>query len=111
MSNYVPEKVCLRGVLIHYFNIRKTAAESHRILVEVYGEHGLAVRTCQKWFARFKSDDFGLEDEERPGKPKKFEDVELEVLLDVDCCQTQEELAESLRVTQAAISKRLKSAG
>ena len=31
-------------------------------------------------------------------------------LLDEDCCQTQEELAESLGVTQAAISKRLKAA-
>ena len=36
---------------------------------------------------------------------------ELEALLDEDCCQTQEELAESLEVTQAAISKRLKAAG
>ena len=51
-----------------------------------------------------------MEDEERPGQPKKFEDEELEALLDEDCCQTQEELAESLEVTQAAISKRLKAA-
>ena len=65
----------------------------------------------KKWFARFKSDDFGLEDEERPGQPKKFEDEELEALLDEYYCQTQEELAESLGVTQAAISKRLKAAG
>ena len=66
---------------------------------------------CQKWFARFKSGDFGLEDEESPGQPKKFEDKELEALLDEDCYQTQDELAESLGVTQAAISKRLKAAG
>ena len=70
MSNFVPEKVFLRGILLHYFNMKKTAAESHRILVEVYGEHALAERTCQKWFARFKSGDFGLKDEERPGQPK-----------------------------------------
>ena len=50
-------------------------------------------------FARFESGDFGLEDEERPGKPKKFKDEELEALLDEYCCQTQEELAESLGVT------------
>ena len=103
MSNFVAQKVFLRGVLLHYFNMKKTATESHRILVEVYGEHALAARTCQKWFARFKSDDFGLEDEERPGQPKKFEDEELEALLDEDCCQTQEELGEFLVVTQAAI--------
>ena len=41
MSNFVPKKVFLRGVLLHYFNMEKTAAESHRILVEVYGEHAL----------------------------------------------------------------------
>ena len=71
MSNFVPETVFLRGVL-HYFNMKKAAAESHRIVVEVYGEHALAERTCQKWFARFKSGDFGLEDEERPGQPESL---------------------------------------
>ena len=92
MSNFLPENVLLQGVLLHYFNMKKIAAESHRILVEVYGEHALAERTCQKWFARFKSGDFGLEDEERPGQRKNFVDEELEALLDEDCCQTQEEL-------------------
>ena len=52
-----------------------------------------------------------MEDEELPGQPKKFVDEELEALLDKDCCQTQEELAESLGVTRAAISKRSKAAG
>ena len=89
MWNFVPEKVFLRGVLLHYFNMKETAVESHRILVEVYGEHALAEGTCQKSIARFKSGDFGLEDEERPRQPKKFEDEELEALLDEDCCQTQ----------------------
>ena len=79
--------------------------------MEVYGEHALAARMCQTWFTRFKSGDFSSEDEERPGQPKKFKDEELEALLDEDCCQTQKELAESLRVTQANISKRLKAAG
>ena len=99
MSNFGPEKVFLRRVLLHYFNIKKTAAESRRILVEVYGEHASGEWMCQKWFARFKSGDFGLEDEERPGQPKKFEDEELETLLDEDCWQTQEEPAESMGVT------------
>ena len=33
------------------------------------------------------------------------------ILLDEDYCQTQDELAESFGVTQAAVSKRLKAAG
>ena len=52
-----------------------------------------------------------MEDDERPRQLRKFEDEELEALFGEDCCQLQEELPESLRVTQAAISKRLKAAG
>ena len=36
-----------------------------------------------------------------------YEDAELETLLDQDSCQTQEELARTLGVTQQAISHRL----
>jgi len=32
----------------------------------VYGEGAVAERTVRKWFARFKADDFNLEDQERP---------------------------------------------
>ncbi|GBP41573.1 Mariner Mos1 transposase [Eumeta japonica] len=76
----------------------KTAAESHRILLEVYDEHALAEQTCRKWFARFKSGDFELDDKERPGQPKNIEDEELQGLLDVDLCQTLQELGTSLAV-------------
>lgn len=111
MSSFVPNKVFLRGVLLHYFNMKKKAAESHRILVEVYGDHALAERTCQKWFARFKSGNFDLEDEQRPGQPKKFDDGEFEALLDEDPSQTQDELANTLGVAQQTISDRLKAMG
>jgi len=39
---------------------------------------------------------------------KKFEDKELEALLEEDQSQTQEKLAESLEVTQQAVSIRLR---
>ena len=104
MSNFGPEKVFLRGVLLYNFNIKKTAAKRHRILVEVYGKHALAERTCRNWFARFKSGDFGLEDQERSGQSKKFEDEELEALIDEDGYQTQEELATFQRSTSRVLS-------
>ena len=111
MSKFVPNKVFLRGVLLHYFNMKKSAAESHRILAEVYGEHALAKQTCQKWFSWFKSGNFKLEDKERSGQPKKFEDQELESLLDEDPCQTLQDLAESLEVNFSTVSKRLRVMG
>ena len=62
-------------------------------------------------FQRFKNDDFSVEDKPRCGQPKKFEDGELEALLDEDPTQTQEELTDTSGVTEHAVSERLKSMG
>lgn len=86
MSNFVPKKEYLRGILLHYFFQKKSAAEAHRILVETYGDHALSETTCRDWFRRFKNNDFDVEDKERSGAPKKFEDEELEALLDENSC-------------------------
>ncbi|KAG5325394.1 MOS1T transposase, partial [Pseudoatta argentina] len=82
MSKFVPNKVYLRGILLHYFIQKKTAAEAHRILVQTYGDNALSDTTCRDWFRRFKNNDFELEDKKRSGAPKKFQDKELEQLLD-----------------------------
>ncbi|KAG5307640.1 MOS1T transposase, partial [Pseudoatta argentina] len=82
MSIFVPNKVYLRGILLHYFIQKKSAAEAHRILVQTYGDNALSDTTCRDWFRRFKNNDFQLEDKERSGAPKKFQDKELEQLLD-----------------------------
>ncbi|GFT04295.1 mariner Mos1 transposase [Trichonephila clavipes] len=86
MPGYEPNSRHLWEVLIFYFNMKKSAAEAHRMLSNTYDQHG-------------------------GGREKVFEDAELEALLDQDSCQTQQELAGSLGVTQHAISNRLKVMG
>ena len=51
----------------------------------------LSERSCREWFQKFKSGEFDIEHKERSGRPKVYEDAELEALLDQDSCQTQEE--------------------
>lgn len=70
------KKQNMREVLLFHFFAKKTAAESHRLLVEVYSEHSLSKRQCTNWFARFRSGDFEITDKQRPGQPKKFQDEE-----------------------------------
>jgi len=111
MSTFVPTKHNLREALLFCFHLKKSAADGHRLLCEAYGEHAPSIKTCEYWFRRFKNGDFDTSDKEREGRPVKFEDAELEELLDQDSCQTQEELAKTLRVTQQAISNRLKAMG
>ncbi|EFN83170.1 Histone-lysine N-methyltransferase SETMAR, partial [Harpegnathos saltator] len=88
----------LRQLLIYFFNLKKSAAEAHRLLVEECGEIALSERSCREWFQKFKNGEFNGEDKER-------------TLLEEDSCQTQEELALTLEVTQQAIPHRLKSLG
>ncbi|KAG5327135.1 SRGEF factor, partial [Pseudoatta argentina] len=111
MSKFVPNKVYLRGILLHYFIQKNSAAEAHRILVQTYGDNALSDTTCRDWFRRFKNNDFELEDKERSGAPKKFQDKELELLLDEDPAQTLSELGKILQVDESTVSKRLKGLG
>ncbi|EGI65459.1 Mariner Mos1 transposase [Acromyrmex echinatior] len=108
MSNFVLIKQHLREVLIFCFNWKKSVAETHRMFVEVYGDTDKSYR---EWFRCFKDGDFSVEDKPHSGQSKKFEDKELEALLEEDQSQTQEELAESLGVTQQIVSARLRAMG
>ena len=112
MFTFVPNKVYLRGILLHYFIPKKSAADAHGIVVETYGDNALSDTTCRDWFRRFKNNDFKLEDKERSGAPKKFEDKELDKeLLDEDRSQTLAELGKTLQVDELTVSKRLKALG
>ena len=83
------------------------APEALRGLQKVYGDAALSETTCRDWFRRFKDGNSVVDDRPREGRPKTFEDAELEGLLDEDSCQTQEELASALGATCQAISRRL----
>lgn len=111
MENFVPTTEHLRHSLLLFFNLKKSAAEAHRLLVEAYGEHAPSNTTCKEWFQRFKSNDFDLRNEERGRPSKKFEDTELQAILDEDNTLTQKQMAEMLNVQQQTISRRLKAMG
>ena len=93
MSDFVPNNSHLREVLLFYFHSKKTAAEVHRELQKVYGDAALSKTTFRDRFRRLKDGDFDIDDRKREGRPKTFEDTDLEALLDENPCQTQEELA------------------
>lgn len=107
----VRKKQHLREILLHHYFLKKNATQAHRSLVECYGTHALSDTQCREWFRRFKNGDFDIRDKERPGQPKKFNDDELEALIQKDPSQSQEQLAAALNVTQATVSKRLKALG
>lgn len=66
----------------------QSATESHRILLETYGDNTQSIKTSKYWFRRFRNADVDKVDKE----PKKVEDEELEAILDQESCQRQENL-------------------
>lgn len=111
MSSYEPNKEHLRHAMLFLFNQKKSACECQRILSETYGEAAPTIPTCVRWFRRFKSGDFDVNDKERLGQPKKFEDAELQAVLDEDDTLTQKMMVEMLGVARQTISYRLRAMG
>ena len=91
MSSFEPNKRHFRELLIYFFNLKKFAVETHRLLVETCDEAALSERSCREWFQKFKNGEFYIKDKERSGMLKVYEDAELKVLLDQDSYQTQKE--------------------
>ena len=54
MPTFVPTKQHLRKALVFCFNLKKSAAEGHRLLCKAYGGHAPSIKTCEYWFRRFK---------------------------------------------------------
>ena len=107
MSSFLPDKKHMRQVLLFCFNLKKSAAESHRMIVETYGDSALSKTTCRDWFRKFQGGNFDLSDNEWGNRPRAVEHHQLQALLDEDVTQSQKMLAEQLCVTQPAISMRL----
>ena len=55
MSSFEPNKCHLQELLIYFFNLKKSATEAHRLLVEAYGDAALSERSCRE-FQKFKND-------------------------------------------------------
>ncbi|KYN01841.1 Cytochrome c1-2, heme protein, mitochondrial, partial [Cyphomyrmex costatus] len=96
----------LREVLIFCFKWKKTAAEAHRMLVEFMVIVLLPIKHAENSFDAFKVIILNVEDKERSGGLRAFENKELQALVDEDPCRTQKQLAEVLNCAQSVISKK-----
>ncbi|UYV78887.1 hypothetical protein LAZ67_17000128 [Cordylochernes scorpioides] len=73
------------------------------MLEEVYSDHALSKSQCYRWFKKFQNGDFELDNEPHGKPPQKFEDAELQALLDEDSTQMQEKLAKQFQGTSRVL--------
>lgn len=78
----VSDKEYIRHCILFMFQLKKNAAEAAEIICYVLGESAVTHTIHKNWYKRFREGDFNFKDRERPVQPKKFEDEELQQLLD-----------------------------
>ena len=92
----------LRTALIFCYHLKKTAAESHRILAEAYGEHALGKSQCFEWFKKFKSGNYNARNEERG----TWNVIYYELLKPGETVNTERYLRQMIDLNQALREKR-----
>ena len=65
--------------MFYEWKLGTKTTDTHKKILDVYGEDVLVLRTVQNWFKKFKSGDFDLEDDFRPGQPLEVENDRTEV--------------------------------
>jgi histone-lysine N-methyltransferase SETMAR len=62
-------KVEYRSLLLRHFRSGHSVGLAQRDLQELMGDEAPSYPTCKRWYAKFKTGDFSLEDMEKPGRP------------------------------------------
>jgi len=104
-------KVHFRHILLFFFRKELKAAEAEREICNVYGDNAVSESVCRKWFARFRSGNFNLEDAPRSGRPSEISDDEIKALIENDRHLTAEEIAKGINISATQVRAHLKAMG
>lgn len=73
----------------------------------IYGDHASSNSICKEWLQRSRSGNFQVSDKEDEEAPKKFEDTQLQELLDEGVCRTLHDLSKKLDNDRSTVNNRL----
>ena len=68
--------------LVYYALLFQNTTEMQKKIGAVYGEGAVTDWTCQKWFAKFCTGAFSLDDAPQPGRPAEVDSNQVETLID-----------------------------
>ena len=87
MTDVKEQRICIKFC----FKLNKTAAETHRMLKEAFGEEALSQARTFEWFKCFKDGQESVEDDKHSGRPSTCTTLEMiakvhEVILEDRLC-------------------------
>jgi len=68
MADVKEQRICINFC----FKLNKTAAETHRMLKEAFGEQALSQTRTFEWFERYKDGRESIEDRKHSGRTSTF---------------------------------------
>jgi histone-lysine N-methyltransferase SETMAR len=96
-----------RQCLLYEFFLGNSAAQAYKNLCVVLKEESPSQTTCQRWFNRFKTGDYSMEDEPRPGRPEELENEKLLAIVNEEPRLSTYEMEKTLGFSHTAIYNRL----
>ena len=67
----------------------------------MYGEGAVTDQMCQKWFVKFHTRDFSLDDAPQSGRPAEVDGVQIKTLIKNNQCYTPQEIANILKISKS----------
>ena len=91
------------SIFLYKFKLNQSAAETVRKINQAFGNDSINEHTVRRWFAKFCSGDFSLEDEPRSGRPTVIQDEDLRNPVETYPSQMVHGMAEELDVNSHAV--------
>ncbi|GFV34817.1 histone-lysine N-methyltransferase SETMAR [Trichonephila clavipes] len=105
------DKQHFRHILLFYYRKGKNAVPARKKLTDVYGEGVLTVLQCQNWFAKFRSDNFDVEDAPHSGRPIEADKDAINALVNANRRITTREIGLRLNLSNSTVYDYLKGLG
>ena len=105
------KKQHFQHIMLYHFKKGKNATETQKKIYAVYEEGAVTNGTCQKWFTKFCTGDFSLDDAQRWGRPVEVESNQIETLIENNQHYTTQEIADILKISKSSVENHLHQLG
>lgn len=105
------DKFHFRHILLFYYRKGKNAVQARNKLSSVYGEDVMTIRQCQKWYKKFRSGNFDVQDAPRPGRPVEADEEKIMALVEGNRHITTRDVAARLNLSNSTVFDHMKRLG